>query len=480
MVLGSSLRGDVAEDRLARARKALSNQFGDRVAIPKERQFVGFDAYKHNVSSTMIIEETDRMKVTRALVSKKLVHLAVILMGVLLCPSADKVCTNAALAADATSTEASVASLRDVKLAATTVACFECLEVSCVVGGTFENPFDPREIQVDGHFRGPTGSEVVMPAFFYQDCRRQLTDRGEEFVERVGEPFWKIRVAPTVPGRWHGVVRVRDRSGTAGFRPVEADVSWLKSSSPRPPRDWVLPCQGQPQLAGTVGLDFTRPPSTLGRLYLYGKAQHDQQKPVTLQVNRPSAGPVRLRIGRVWVLGVLEVKVDGEPVLRREFPAGPGAGPWKKSERDQRWKIYGADYDQDVVVDVPAGKHAVELFNAGSDGITIDRITLPNMPDDLPPVRGLGLKGDGCMLLWIQNAGHTFAALLKKQVAEPIENARVTVRGVPPGMCQVEWWDTTSGQVTHVTTVQATENGLPLDLPTLTTDVACKVQWARR
>ena len=37
---------DVAEDRLARAHKALADRFGDRVNVPKERQFVGFDAYK--------------------------------------------------------------------------------------------------------------------------------------------------------------------------------------------------------------------------------------------------------------------------------------------------------------------------------------------------------------------------------------------------------------------------------------------------
>jgi predicted dehydrogenase len=37
---------DVAEDRLARAHKALADRFGERVNVPKERQFVGFDAYK--------------------------------------------------------------------------------------------------------------------------------------------------------------------------------------------------------------------------------------------------------------------------------------------------------------------------------------------------------------------------------------------------------------------------------------------------
>ena len=37
---------DVVEDRLTAAHKALSNRFGDRMDVPKERQFIGFDAYK--------------------------------------------------------------------------------------------------------------------------------------------------------------------------------------------------------------------------------------------------------------------------------------------------------------------------------------------------------------------------------------------------------------------------------------------------
>jgi len=37
---------DVVEDRLSRAHANLSKQFGDRVDVPKQRQFIGFDAYK--------------------------------------------------------------------------------------------------------------------------------------------------------------------------------------------------------------------------------------------------------------------------------------------------------------------------------------------------------------------------------------------------------------------------------------------------
>jgi predicted dehydrogenase len=37
---------DVVEDRLTRAHKALSKRFGNRVDVPQDRQFIGFDAYK--------------------------------------------------------------------------------------------------------------------------------------------------------------------------------------------------------------------------------------------------------------------------------------------------------------------------------------------------------------------------------------------------------------------------------------------------
>jgi predicted dehydrogenase len=37
---------DLVESRLTRAHKTLSEQFGDRIDVPKDRQFIGFDAYK--------------------------------------------------------------------------------------------------------------------------------------------------------------------------------------------------------------------------------------------------------------------------------------------------------------------------------------------------------------------------------------------------------------------------------------------------
>jgi len=264
---------------------------------------------------------------------------------------------------------------------------------------------------------------------------------------------------------------------TAGFRPLDATVGWAQPPPPRPPRDLVLDCGGGTPVAGTLTLDPNRADDSLGRFYLYGAAQKDQQKPVALELTRSQAGPLILRIGRVWKLGILEVKLDGKAVLRQEFPAGPGKGPWVKSELDTRWNIWGADYDKDIAIDVPAGEHTVELYNAGKDGITIERVTLPAyVTDDRPPVRCIGLFGKRVALAWIQNAGHTFVSLVEKRVVAPVEGAQVVIRGVPTGSCQIEWWDTMTGETRKVR-VRAAKNSLTLALPPLKDDVACKIRW---
>jgi hypothetical protein len=265
---------------------------------------------------------------------------------------------------------------------------------------------------------------------------------------------------------------------TADLKPAQAAVSWVTAPKPSPPRDLVLSCEGSSQVAGNVALDPTDPPDSLGRLYLYGAAQKDQQKPVTIELNRAVPGPLVLRIGRVWVLGILEVNLDGKPILREELPAGEGKGPWAKSEFDTRWNIWGADYDKDLAIEVPAGKHLVELYNAGRDGITLDRLTLPAYATrDRPNVRCCGLVGKGLALLWFQNGDHTLAALMDKRETVPVEGAKVTVPGIPASACAVEWWDTVTGVVTRTTQERATQAGLSLELPPLPADVACKVRW---
>jgi len=143
-----------------------------------------------------------------------------------------------------------------------------------------------------------------------------------------------------------------------GFKPVKWSARWVTPPPPKPPRDLVVPCGagGMPQLTGTYTFDLANPPDALGRVYLYGKAQSDQQKPISFEVTMPRAGKIITNIGRVWTEGILEAKVDGQAVLREVLPAGPpGTGPWKKAEFSEQWKIWASDYDKDLAFDLPPG-----------------------------------------------------------------------------------------------------------------------------
>ncbi len=266
-----------------------------------------------------------------------------------------------------------------------------------------------------------------------------------------------------------------------GFKPVKWSARWVTPPPPKPPRDLVVPCGagGMPQLTGTYTFDLANPPDALGRVYLYGKAQSDQQQPISFEVTMPRAGKIITNIGRVWTEGILEAKVDGQAVLREVLPAGPpGTGPWKKAEFSEQWKIWASDYDKDLAFDLPAGKHTLELYNAGRDGITIDRVTITGcLTEERPEVFVAGMVGKKLTVLWIQNKASDWFALVEQTPIEPLAGVALTVAGIPPGPCTVEWWDTTTGKITATEKLKAGRDGLALKLPVVASDVAAKVRY---
>lgn len=128
---------------------------------------------------------------------------------------------------------------------------------------------------------------------------------------------------------------------------------------------------------------------------------------------------------------------------------------------------------------MPAGKHAVELYNSGRDSLYIERLTLPRyaVETETPNVRCIGLVGKDTALLWVQNGEHILASIMDKQPVFPAEGVKVMVQGIPQRECAVEWWDTAAGTVTRTTRERPSSAGLTLELPSLATDIALKVRW---
>ena len=85
------------------------------------------------------------------------------------------------------------------------------------------NPFDPDEIDVQGHFRDPSGRVRHMPGFWYQGYTRELDNVGEQLT-KSGPPVWKVRFAPDVAGAWTWWWTVRTSGGTTATAPTPLAV----------------------------------------------------------------------------------------------------------------------------------------------------------------------------------------------------------------------------------------------------------------
>ena len=77
------------------------------------------------------------------------------------------------------------------------------IEFDIATDGVFANPFDPAEVDLKVRFSGPDGSEILAPAFWYQDYD-PLT-----FQPR-GEPGWRARLIPTAAGNWSASAELAD------------------------------------------------------------------------------------------------------------------------------------------------------------------------------------------------------------------------------------------------------------------------------
>jgi len=103
----------------------------------------------------------------------------------------------------------------DISINSNTVGLYEKFEVTFRLSSTYDNPFDPNEVDVRGLFITPSGETLTVPGFYYQDFTRRLDDNDYEQFDPQGDPVWKIRFAPQKIGRYSYHIEVADSSGTS-------------------------------------------------------------------------------------------------------------------------------------------------------------------------------------------------------------------------------------------------------------------------
>ncbi len=103
--------------------------------------------------------------------------------------------------------------IRSVNPLAKEVPQYGRLEVRLDLWATFDNPFDPQDIDVYCLFKSQRGVEKRVNAFYMLDCTRSL-ENDVEVIETLGKPYWLVRFTPDCVGDWRYSVTARDRTGS--------------------------------------------------------------------------------------------------------------------------------------------------------------------------------------------------------------------------------------------------------------------------
>lgn len=89
---------------------------------------------------------------------------------------------------------------------------FGKFEVTFSLDRTYANPFDPKEIQVDGFFTSSEGTTLVQPGFYYQAYQVTRIDDQENYAT-IGNPIWKVRFTPRQVGTYQYHLIASDQNG---------------------------------------------------------------------------------------------------------------------------------------------------------------------------------------------------------------------------------------------------------------------------
>lgn len=98
------------------------------------------------------------------------------------------------------------------------LALYSKLELDIETDISTSNPFDPNLLDIQVRFAAPSGREMDVGAFWYQDF-----DPGAR--RPRGEPGWKVRFTPTEVGSWTATARIEAvdlQSGPVEFRVVDS------------------------------------------------------------------------------------------------------------------------------------------------------------------------------------------------------------------------------------------------------------------
>jgi hypothetical protein len=91
--------------------------------------------------------------------------------------------------------------IRSVRLSAAQLPQFSLLDIRPDLSATYDNPFDPSQIDLRAKIQCPDGASRDLPAFYYAGYSRQLVGNAGVLMP-TADAGWRVRFTPTLPGRY--------------------------------------------------------------------------------------------------------------------------------------------------------------------------------------------------------------------------------------------------------------------------------------
>jgi len=199
--------------------------------------------------------------------------------------------------------------------------------------------------------------------------------------------------------------------------------------------------------------------------YIHGVFHPELRNNPTFIVNFTYEGEIVVHVNSVANSGaVLKIFVDG--LLMKTV---------NLTDIDGKNDGFINEYNLDVSVPVPAGKHEVKLDNGGNDWFTIDYVIFTKAVLKSSKARVMGLCNDTFAMVWVQNKEHTWWNVVNQIPIETLKSVEFKLLGFQNGTYTVEWWDTYTGNIIKRETLQAVGGKIPLLIENLSKDVAVKL-----
>lgn len=259
---------------------------------------------------------------------------------------------------------------------------------------------------------------------------------------------------------------------------VEPACEWSRVPEPLPRKDlliktltpsWRTAEWNRPRTL-VVDRSGMRQPVPIEGIQYSNQAHRDKHNPVRLEVDLPWATQFGVNVQGVSGYGgaKLVMRLDGKAVVEKEFADTNPPGKTETLDQYNGW----------YAVDVPPGKHVVELENVGRDWFMCNYVLRDGLECREPPLLAWATAGRTTVLAWVRLEGRSWTQVCGAAAkVPPCPDSILQIPGLAPGRWEVELWDTWAGRVVKQFPIDVAADGIArLPLPEVATDLGVRLR----